>query len=307
MIFDRFIYFYFESPALFFVGVFIIAVCTIAIFLKAWTIFIPGKKRRASGPSVSGKKHEKVSEGRRGVHFARSRLRAVRRTQIWHAANLYGSDEEARLHRLLEGALGADGVAETGYLSWEGYRVFPQVSYGALISVPDYVYAHSQREGPARMRSLRADFVLVDAEGYPAVVIEHHGGGHWGDFPQVVMLNDEAKRHAIRQIESNPYNKAPLTMLETVPRDLDDADSLALKIETALRGVRAKHVRFPWMDKGVYAGFVDDLRRHGVEQTDDKLVWRIPPSRVKGSIICRRAAYEAVDKWLSYGAGGTRL
>ena len=80
------------------------------------------------------------------------------------------------------------------------YRLFAQVSYGEVIRSPD-------REAHASVNSKRADFVLVDAAGMPAAVIEYQGSGHGQGN---AAARDEVKRAALA--------KAGVPLVELFPK-----------------------------------------------------------------------------------------
>ena len=80
------------------------------------------------------------------------------------------------------------------------YRLFAQVSYGEVIRSPD-------REGHASVNAKRADFVLVDEDGLPALVIEYQGTGHYRGN---AAARDKVKRAALA--------KAGVPLLELFPK-----------------------------------------------------------------------------------------
>lgn len=80
------------------------------------------------------------------------------------------------------------------------HRLFAQVSYGEIIRSDD-------REAHASVNAKRADFVLVDADGLPALVIEYQGGGH---HQGNAAARDKVKRAALA--------KADVPLLEVYPK-----------------------------------------------------------------------------------------
>lgn len=94
------------------------------------------------------------------------------------------------------------------------YRLFTQVSYGEVIRSSD-PQAH------ASINSKRADFVLVDAGGLPAAVIEYQGTGHYRGNAKA---RDAVKRAAL--------HRAGVPMVELFPRH--DRDAVIGLVEAAL-------------------------------------------------------------------------
>ena len=94
------------------------------------------------------------------------------------------------------------------------YRVFAQVPYGEFLGTKDEAAFRS-------VNSKRADLLIVDARGLPAVVIEVQGSGHYqGD----ARARDAVKRAALAS--------AGVPLVELFPGQ-DEAETVAL-IEDAL-------------------------------------------------------------------------
>lgn len=106
-----------------------------------------------------------------------------------------------------------------------GHRVMAQTCFGEFLRLK-----RGEKNGDAdrayrSINSKRADFVIVDAAGYPAVVIEYQGTGH---YQGTAELRDAVKREACRS--------AGVALVEVMP-DFKKAD-LSRQVGDILRRSR---------------------------------------------------------------------
>lgn len=82
----------------------------------------------------------------------------------------------------------------------QGFRLFTQVGLGAFIQTktPFAQASHNEKQAFWALNALRADFVIVDKQGYPVVAIEYHGKGHNTENP---AYRDVRKQYAYQQIQ----------------------------------------------------------------------------------------------------------
>lgn len=69
-----------------------------------------------------------------------------------------------------------------------GYRVFAQVSLGEILQA-------SNRHAFYAINDKRTDILVVDANGWPALAVEHQGGGH---YQGTAVARDTLKRAALQ-------------------------------------------------------------------------------------------------------------
>jgi hypothetical protein len=85
-----------------------------------------------------------------------------------------------------------------------GYRVFAQTCLGEVLRSPD-------RNAFLSINSKRADILVVDGGGWPALVVEYQGEGH---YQGAAAARDAVKKEALR--------KAGVRHFEVQPTDSDD-------------------------------------------------------------------------------------
>jgi hypothetical protein len=73
-------------------------------------------------------------------------------------------------------------------LSSKGYRIMVQTSYGAFLG-------HDDKEVYFQVHSKRADFVVMNRFGYPEMVIEYNGEGH---YQSNSSLKDDIKELSVQ-------------------------------------------------------------------------------------------------------------
>ena len=94
-----------------------------------------------------------------------------------------------------------------------GHRVMAQTCFGEFLRLKRGEKGDEANRAYRSINSKRADFVIVDAAGYPAVVVEYQGSGH---YQGTAALRDAVKREACRSagvafVEVMPdYRKADL-------------------------------------------------------------------------------------------------
>jgi hypothetical protein len=86
----------------------------------------------------------------------------------------------------------------------KGHRVFAQTCLGEVLKSSDESAFHS-------INSKRADILVVDRAGWPVLVVEYQGDGH---YQSMAAARDAVKKEALR--------KAGVQHLEVHPTDSDD-------------------------------------------------------------------------------------
>jgi Protein of unknown function (DUF2726) len=105
------------------------------------------------------------------------------------------SRAEYRVFKIIE-----DEMAILG----KGYRVFAQTCLGEVLESPDENAFHS-------INSKRADILVIDGAGWPVLVVEYQGDGH---YQGMAAARDAVKKEALR--------KAGVQHLEVHPTDSND-------------------------------------------------------------------------------------
>lgn len=76
-----------------------------------------------------------------------------------------------------------------------GHRVMAQTCYGEFLRLKRGEKNEEADRAYRSVNSKRADFVIVDAAGYPVIVVEYQGSGH---YQGTAELRDAVKREALR-------------------------------------------------------------------------------------------------------------
>lgn len=76
-----------------------------------------------------------------------------------------------------------------------GHRVMAQTCFGEFLKPRNRRKGDDTDRAFRSINSKRADFVVVDAAGYPVVVVEYQGSGH---YQGTAALRDAVKREACR-------------------------------------------------------------------------------------------------------------
>lgn len=87
-----------------------------------------------------------------------------------------------------------------------GHRVMAQTSYGEFLRLKRGERNDDADRAYRSINSKRADFVIVDAAGYPVIVVEYQGSGH---YQGTAELRDAVKREALRS--------AGVALIEVMP------------------------------------------------------------------------------------------
>jgi hypothetical protein len=119
---------------------------------------------------------------------AHNQLQAVAAHGFFRKQKIF-NHEEYPVFCLIRGLL-----ADPAFKNW---HVHGQVCLGEIITTGPATTAGSSAERAYRsINSKRADMVIIDNFGDPAVLVEYHGGGHWGRDPEKARQKDEIKRIA---------------------------------------------------------------------------------------------------------------
>jgi hypothetical protein len=78
---------------------------------------------------------------------------------------------------------------EAEVAKYRGHRVFAQTSLGEILQTPDPRARKS-------VNSKRVDILVVAPSGYPVLVVEYHGGGH---YQNNAAARDAVKKEALRK------------------------------------------------------------------------------------------------------------
>jgi hypothetical protein len=76
-----------------------------------------------------------------------------------------------------------------------GHRVMAQTCYGEFLKLKSRERNDDTNRAYRSINSKRADFVIIDAAGYPVAVVEYQGSGH---YQGTAELRDAVKREACR-------------------------------------------------------------------------------------------------------------
>lgn len=104
-----------------------------------------------------------------------------------------------------------------------GHRVMAQTCYGEFLKLKSRERNDDTNRAYRSINSKRADFVIIDAAGYPVAVVEYQGSGH---YQGTAELRDAVKREACRS--------AGVALIEVMP-SFKKAD-LSADIRRALAG-----------------------------------------------------------------------
>ena len=98
-----------------------------------------------------------------------------------------------------------------------GHRVMAQTCYGEFLKLKS---RERNDDTDRAINSKRADFVIIDAAGYPVVVVEYQGSGH---YQGTAELRDAVKREACRSAGVALIEVFPKFDKATLSRDLRQA------------------------------------------------------------------------------------
>lgn len=76
-----------------------------------------------------------------------------------------------------------------------GHRVMAQTCFGEFLKLKSRERNEDTNRAYRSINSKRADFVIIDAAGYPVAVVEYQGSGH---YQGTAELRDAVKREACR-------------------------------------------------------------------------------------------------------------
>lgn len=104
-----------------------------------------------------------------------------------------------------------------------GHRVMAQTCYGEFLKLKSRERNDDTNRAYRSINSKRADFVIIDAAGYPIVVVEYQGSGH---YQGTAELRDAVKREACRS--------AGVALIEVFPKF--EKATLSRDVRQALQG-----------------------------------------------------------------------
>lgn len=170
----------------------------LSLFLILLGSLLKGKRRRKNSnsshhkitPVISASKLEKISDHldlAMKHHYKRKPLMNYSEFQLFKALN-----------QLLT------------HSNYQEFRLFSQVSMGEFIEA-------EERSAHFAINNKRVDFLIIDKKGYPVIVIEYQGEGH---YQENAAKRDAVKREACRKagvlfIELFPhYGKSELQLIK---------------------------------------------------------------------------------------------
>ncbi|WP_414463392.1 DUF2726 domain-containing protein [Hyphomicrobium sp. DY-1] len=103
------------------------------------------------------------------------------------------------------------------------HRVMAQTCFGEFLKLKKGEKTADAERAYRSINSKRADFVIIDAAGYPVVVVEYQGSGH---YQGTAHLRDAVKKEACRS--------AGVALLEVMP------DFVKTELAVAVRGILAR-------------------------------------------------------------------
>jgi Protein of unknown function (DUF2726) len=87
-----------------------------------------------------------------------------------------------------------------------GHRVMAQTCFGEFLKLKNRERNDDSNRAYRSINSKRADFVIIDAAGYPVAVVEYQGSGH---YQGPAVLRDAVKKEACRS--------AGVALIEVMP------------------------------------------------------------------------------------------
>lgn len=108
-----------------------------------------------------------------------------------------------------------------------GHRVMAQTCFGEFLKLKSRERDDDTNRAYRSINSKRADFVIIDAAGYPVAVVEYQGSGH---YQGTAELRDAVKREACRS--------AGVALIEVLP-NFKKGD-LSAEIRQILQSAKAR-------------------------------------------------------------------